>query len=82
MQRETNRRNESLERLVDELCDRQSYFVVVFAFALVFLLLQVPYLFVADADSGMYVVVALNVVGSAAFALGSGTVLWLCARRD
>jgi len=54
---------------VAELCDRQHYFVVLFAFAVVFLLIQVPYLFVADSDSALYVVVAMNVAGSAAFAV-------------
>jgi len=47
----------------------------------VFLLLQVPYLFVADTDSTLYVLATLNVVGTTAFTLGFGSILWLCARQ-
>jgi hypothetical protein len=69
------------EVLVDELCSRRPYFLGLFAFSVVFLLLQVPYLFVADPDSTLYVLATLNVVGTTAFTLGFGSVLWLCARR-
>jgi len=82
MNQEARSGTDSRERLVTELCDRQHYFVVIFAFAVVFLLIQVPYLFVADSESALYVVVAMNVAGSAAFALGSGAVLRTCLRRD
>lgn len=72
----------SRERFVAELCARHRYFAVIFSFAVVFLLLQVPYLFVLEMDSGLAPVVVLNVVGSGAFTLGSGAVLWTCAQRD
>lgn len=71
----------SRERFVQELCARHRYFAVIFSFAVVFLVIQVPYLFVLDADSGIAPIVVLNVLGSGAFALGSGAVLWTCTRR-
>mgnify|MGYP000164953018 FL=1 len=67
--------------LVDELCARRPYFIGLFSFSVVFLLLQVPYLFVADTDSTLYVLATLNVVGTTAFTLGFGSILWLCARQ-
>lgn len=70
------------ERFVAELCARQRYFIVIFSFAVVFLLLQVPYLLVVGMGSSLSVVVVLNVFGSAVMALGSGAVLWRCSRRD
>lgn len=82
MERSTGETSDSRERFLEALCARRQQFVVVFAFALVFLLVQVPYLFVSDGDSALYVVAWLNVVGSTVFALGSGGVLWVCTRRD
>lgn len=67
---------------MEEFCDRMHYFVVIFVFAVVFLLIQVPYLFVADSESALYVVVTLNVTGCAAFAVGAGAVLRACSKRD
>lgn len=72
----------SRERFLQELCARHRYFAVLFAFALTFLLLQVPYLFVLEADSGIAPVVALNVIGTSVFVLGAGAVLWKCSQRD
>jgi hypothetical protein len=69
------------EVLVEELCARRPYFLGLFAFSTVFLLLQVPYLFVADPDSTLYVLATLNVLGTTVFTLGFGSILWLCARR-
>jgi hypothetical protein len=68
--------------LVDELCARRPYFIGLFSFSVVFLLLQIPYLFVADPDSTLYVLATLNVVGTTLFTLGFGSVLWLCADRS
>lgn len=82
MEQTTSGATDSRERFVEVLCARRGQFVVIFAFALVFLLLQVPYLFVADGDSALYVVALLNVAASIVFALLSGGVLWLCTRRD
>lgn len=81
MSEAAGREQSSRERFVQELCARHRYFAVIFSFSLVFLLLQVPYLFVIDMDAGITVVVVLNVIGSGAFALGSGAVLWKCSRR-
>jgi len=67
--------------LVEELCARRPYFIGLFSFSVVFLLLQIPYLFVADPESTLYVLATLNVLGTTAFTLGFGSILWLCARR-
>lgn len=72
---------DSREVLFDELCQRQQYFLGLFSFAVVFLILQVPYLFVLESDSGLFVVATLNIVGSSAFAIGFGSVLYLCSDR-
>lgn len=69
------------ELLVDELCQRRRYFVGLFAFAVAFLIVQLPYLFVVDSGSALYVIATLNVVGSAVFAVGFGSVLWVCKSR-
>lgn len=74
--------SESRERLYEELCARQTHFLIVFTLAVVFLILQVPYLFVTEQDSTLFVVATMNVVGSTAFALLGGGVLWLCRKRD
>lgn len=72
---------ESRERLYEELCARRFPFVMVFSFAVLFLLLQVPYLFVVDRESTLFVVSVLNVVGATGFAALSGGILWFCDRR-
>lgn len=74
--------SESRQVFFDELCSRRHYFLGLFSFALIFLVLQFPYLVVLDADSGLFVIATLNVVGSGAFAVGFGSVLWVCRQRD
>lgn len=81
MSEQTAEARDSREVLFEALCDRRQYFLALFAFAVVFLVLQVPYLFVADPDSVSYVVATLNVIGSTAFAVGFGIVLWFCSQR-
>lgn len=75
-------RESSRERLLQELCARHRYFAVIFSFAMVFLLLQIPYLFVLEGNAGIGPVVVLNALGSGAMVLGSGAVLVKCSRRD
>ena len=70
------------ERFFEELCSRRTHFVIVFAFAVLFLILQVPYLLVVDFGSTLAVVSVLNVVGASMFAAFSGGVLWFCKRRS
>ncbi|WP_459194080.1 hypothetical protein [Halosimplex sp. J119] len=69
------------EKAVEALCDQSRKILGVFTIAVVFLLLQVPYLFVVDHDSSLFVVATLNVVGSSAFALASGGALWFCSQQ-
>lgn len=66
------------EVFVEELCRRRQYFVVLFAFAVVFFLLQVPYIIVEEWGSTLHVLATLNVVGSGGFIVGCGSVMWLC----
>lgn len=72
---------DSREVLFEAICDRQQYFLGLFSFAVVFFLLQAPYLFVADPDSTAYVVATLNVIGTSAFAALFGLALWFCSQR-
>lgn len=78
---EAESNNEAWDVLVEELCARRPYFLGLFSFAVVFLLLQIPYLFVADPNSTLYAIGVLNVVGTTAFVFGFGSVLWLCRGR-
>ncbi|MFB6202760.1 MAG: hypothetical protein ABEI98_12230 [Halorhabdus sp.] len=68
-------------RLRRELCDRRVRFFYVFALSMFMLLLMVPYLFVADRQSAMYVVVVLNVIGLGALSAFSGGMVWYCKRN-
>lgn len=81
MSHQTGEERRSRERLFDELCKRQRYFIGLFAFAVVFLILQIPYLFVVESGSSLQVIATLNVIGSSVFAIGFGSVLWLCKNR-
>ncbi|WP_135363271.1 hypothetical protein [Halosimplex halophilum] len=69
------------EAAAEALCEQNRKVLGVFTIAVVFLLLQLPYLVVTDADSSLFVVAVLNVVGSGAFALLSGGALWFCRQR-
>ncbi|WP_436924429.1 hypothetical protein [Halosimplex amylolyticum] len=70
------------EMAVEALCDQSRKILGVFTIAVVFLLIQVPYLFVVDQDSSLFVVATLNVIGSGAFAVASGSALWFCSQRE
>ena len=72
---------DSKEVLIEAICERQQYFLALFSFAVVFFLLQAPYLFVADSDSVAYVVATLNVIGTSAFVVCFGLILWFCSQR-
>ncbi|ACV12287.1 hypothetical protein Huta_2120 [Halorhabdus utahensis DSM 12940] len=63
-----------------EICDRRMQFFYIFAFSLFFLLLMIPYLFVLDPNSAVYVVSAMNAFGLGVFALLSGGAIWYCKR--
>lgn len=82
MSEESAEPSESRRVFFDELCARRHYFVGLFSFAVIFLLLQVPYLVILEPDSGMFVIATLNVVGSGVFIVGFGSVLWVCRQRD
>ncbi|WP_275737476.1 hypothetical protein [Halorhabdus sp. SVX81] len=64
-----------------EICDRRMQFFYIFAFSLFFLLLMVPYLFILDPTSAVYVVSALNAFGLGTFALLSGVAILYCKRN-
>ncbi|CCQ34013.1 conserved hypothetical protein [Halorhabdus tiamatea SARL4B] len=64
-----------------EICDRRMQFFYIFAFSLFFLLLTIPYLFVIDPNSALYVVSTLNAVGLGIFALLSGLAIFYCKRN-
>jgi len=64
-----------------EICDRRMQFFYIFAFSLFFLLLMIPYLFVIEPNSALYVVSALNAFGLAVFVLLSGAAIWYCKRN-
>ena len=81
MAEETAASRDSQEVLFEAICERQQYFLGLFSFAVVFFLLQVPYLFVADPDSTAYVVATLNVIGTSVFAVLFGLTLWFCSQR-
>lgn len=69
------------EMAAEALCDQSRKVLGVFTIAVVFLLLQVPYLVVVDRDSSLFVVATLNVIGCTVFALASGSALWFCSKR-
>lgn len=73
---------ESREVFIEEVCARSNRIAVVFILASVFLVVQVPYLFIADPDSAIYVISTLNVVGAGGFALVSGAALYYCRQRQ
>lgn len=69
------------EMAVEALCDQSRKILGVFTIAVVFLLIQIPYLFVVDPDSSLFVVSTLNIVGAGGFALLSGSALWFCSNQ-
>lgn len=72
---------ESGQVLIEAFCDRKQYILGLFAFAVVFLVLQVPYVFVLEPGSTLFVVSVMNVIGSTVFAAGFGAILWVCRQR-
>ncbi|MFB6141470.1 MAG: hypothetical protein ABEJ26_13670 [Halosimplex sp.] len=69
------------ELAAEALCDQSRKIVGVFTIAVIFLLVQVPYLFVVERSSSLFVVAVLNVLGSGGFAVVSGSALWFCRQR-
>jgi len=69
------------EAAAEALCEQSRKVLGVFTIAAVFLIIQLPYLVVVDPDSSLFVVATLNVVGSGAFVLLSGSALWFCRQR-
>lgn len=62
-----------------ELCRRQYYIKVIFALSLLFFLLHVPYVFVVESGTALYVISAMNLAGTGVFTLVSGLALRKCA---
>lgn len=70
------------EMAVEALCEQSRKILGVFTIAVVFLLIQIPYLFVVDPDSSLFVVSTLNIVGAGGFAVLSGSALWFCRQQS
>lgn len=68
--------------LFEALCEQQTYLRWVFSLASVFCLFSVPYLFVTEWGSAIFVVSTMNAVGFFAFAAVSGVLLRRCRRRE
>ncbi|MFB6150652.1 MAG: hypothetical protein ABEJ40_02490 [Haloarculaceae archaeon] len=60
------------------LCRRRRGIQLVFALSALIFVLHVPYPFVADPNTGTYVVALLNLVGTGFFMLVSGLTLKKC----
>lgn len=72
---------ERLEHFLLTVCDRRTRVVWVFTLAVVFLVIQIPYLFIVDPGSPLFVVSVLNVVGLSGFTSVSGATLWYCRKH-
>jgi hypothetical protein len=72
---------ERLEHFLLTVCDRRTYVVWIFTLAVAFLAIQVPYLFVVDPETPLFVVSVLNVVGLSGFAIASGATLRYCQQH-
>lgn len=70
------------ELAAEALCDQSRKILGVFTIAVVFLLVQIPYLFTVDPNSSLFVVATLNILGSSAFAIAGGSALWYCKNRE
>lgn len=70
------------ELAAEALCDQSRKILGVFTIAVVFLFIQIPYLFVVEPGSSLFVVATLNIVGSTAFAITSAGALWFCKNRQ
>lgn len=67
--------------LLDALCDRVRAVGILFGIATMFLVLNVPLLFVYEWGSANSVVTVLNVVGSCVFVVGSYAAIRTCRER-
>ena len=73
---------ESADGFLDGVCSMQRYVVWIFTLAVALVIVQLPYLFVVEFGSSLFVVATINVVGFSLFAIGSGATLRVCDRRS
>ncbi|WP_207586565.1 hypothetical protein [Halomontanus rarus] len=73
---------ESLDRFMRELCERRTYIVWICLLSVVFTVLQLPYLFIVEPGTSLFVVSTMNVTGFALFAITSGATIRYCDRRQ
>lgn len=71
----------SLDRFLGEICYRRTVIVWIFVVASGLFVIQVPYLLFVSPGSALFVVVTMNVVGFACFAIGSAALITYCDRR-
>ena len=72
---------ERLKHFLLTVCDRRTRIVWVFTLAAVFLIVQVPYLFIVDPEDPLFIVSVLNVIGLGVFTSVSGATLWYCRQH-
>lgn len=72
---------ESLDRFLGEICYQRTIIVWIFVVAAGLVVVQTPYLLFVSPGSALFVIVTMNVVGFAAFAIGSAAVIKYCDRR-
>jgi hypothetical protein len=61
-----------------EVCRREYWIRVIFALSTLFFVLHVPYVFVVDPDTALYVVAVMNLIGTGTFMLLSGVTIRKC----
>lgn len=71
----------TLDGFVDEICNRTHQVRWIFGLALLFLVLNLPYLVFAEPGTGLYVVTVMNVVGFSLFVAASGLTIRYCRNR-
>lgn len=64
-----------------EICRRVDKFRILFLFAVAMLAMMLPWLPFITPGTGTYVVVIMNVVGAAGFAVFAGFFVWWCRKR-
>lgn len=74
--------SENDDGFLDGVCHMQRYLVWIFTLAVALVIVQLPYLFVVEFGSSLFVVTTMNVVGFSLFAIGSGATLRVCDRRS
>lgn len=62
----------------EELCRRQYWIKVIFALSVLFFVLHVPYPFVVEPGTALYVVATMNLVGTGVFTVVSGLTIRKC----